>query len=140
MWTPAGLFRLTKMARNGACLLLLATALAGCDDRNAMFAWFGREPKSEIGNVAAGSRAITKYGCGACHEIPGIAGARGLVGPPLDRMGRRIYIAGLLRNTPDNMIAWLRDPQKIVPGNAMPVVGLTEEQARDVTAYLYTLR
>jgi cytochrome c1 len=37
------------------------------------------------------------------------------------------------------MVTWLRDPQEIVPGNAMPDMGLSEEQARDITAYLYTL-
>ena len=71
--------------------------------------------------------------------IPGIDNARGLVGPPLDHMGRRIFIAGLLRNTPDNLVSWLRDPQAVVPGNAMPDMGLSDEQARDITAYLYTL-
>jgi cytochrome c2 len=55
-------------------------------------------------------------------------------------MGSRIYIAGVLRNTPDNMIAWLRNPQAIVPGNAMPNMGLDGEQARDIAGYLYTLR
>lgn len=54
-------------------------------------------------------------------------------------MGKRIFIAGLLRNTPANMVTWLLDPQEIVPGNAMPDMGLSEEQARDITAYLYTL-
>ena len=54
-------------------------------------------------------------------------------------LGKRIFIAGLLRNTPANMVTWLRDPQEIVPGNAMPDMGLSEEQARDITAYLYTL-
>jgi len=55
-------------------------------------------------------------------------------------MARRIYIAGLLRNTPDNMIEWLRSPQSVLPGNAMPDMGLSTAQARDITAYLYTLR
>lgn len=66
--------------------------------------------------------------------------ANGLVGPPLDFMGERIFIAGMLRNTPANMVTWLRNPQDVVPGNAMPDTGLSEAQARDVTAYLYTLR
>ena len=125
-----------------ALAFLIAIPLAGCEDRGSSYlASVGLvQPKSEIGDVEAGKRAIGTYGCGACHEIPGITGARGLVGPSLDRMGRRIYIAGLLRNTPENMVTWLLDPQKIVPGNAMPVVGLTEEQARNVTAYLYTLK
>jgi cytochrome c1 len=46
----------------------------------------------------------------------------------------------MLRNTPDNLTRWVRNPQQIVPGNAMPDMGLSEAEARDVTAYLYTLR
>ena len=71
--------------------------------------------------------------------IPGVRGANGLVGPPLDHMGQRVFVAGLLRNTPANMVSGLRDPQAVVPGNAMCDMGLSEEQARDVAAYLYTL-
>ncbi|MEK4035772.1 hypothetical protein WOA01_23585 [Methylocystis sp. IM2] len=67
-------------------------------------------------------------------------GANGLVGPPLNRIGRRLYIAGLLRNTPENLEAWLQDPQTIVPGNVMPNMGISKEQSRDIAAYLYTLR
>ena len=93
-----------------------------------------------MGNPSRGAALIQYYGCGACHTIPGISGADALVGPPLDKMGRRVYLAGLLRNTPDNMVTWLRYPQRIVPGNAMPDMHLTEEQARDIAAYLYTLK
>ena len=120
----------------------MALLLAGCEDRGSSYlAKIGLvQPKSEIGDIDAGKSAITTYGCGACHEIPGIVNARGLVGPPLDKMGRRVYIAGLLRNTPENMVAWLLDPQKVVPGNAMPVLGLTDEQARNVAAYLASLK
>jgi cytochrome c1 len=72
--------------------------------------------------------------------VPGIADANGHVGPPLTQIGRRIYIAGLLRNNPDNLVAWLRDPQRIVPGNAMPDMGMSEADARAIAAYLDTLR
>jgi cytochrome c1 len=92
------------------------------------------------GDPKRGAALIQRYGCGACHTIPGITGANGLVGPPLTMMGRRIYIAGVLRNTPDNMMRWIRDPQKIVPGNAMPEMGITEAEARDLAAFLETLR
>ena len=92
------------------------------------------------GDPKRGAALIERYGCGACHTIPGINGANGLVGPPLNMMGRRIYIAGVLRNTPDNMMRWIRDPQKIVPGNAMPEMGITEAEARDLAAFLETLR
>lgn len=92
-----------------------------------------------IGNPARGAALITQVGCGSCHIIPGIRGARGLVGPPLDHMSRRIFIAGLLRNTPENMVRWIVHPQGVVRGNAMPVMGLSETQAKDIAAYLATL-
>ena len=79
-------------------------------------------------------------GCGGCHSIPGIGNAQGLVGPPLDHIARRTIIAGLLPNTPANMIRWLQSPQSIVPGNAMPNMGLDHKDARDIAAYLYTIQ
>jgi cytochrome c oxidase assembly factor CtaG/cytochrome c2 len=92
------------------------------------------------GDPGRGAALIGRFGCGACHTIPGIDDADGLVGPPLNHMAKRVYVAGVLRNTPDNMITWLRDPQSVVPNNAMPNVGLDEQQARDVAAYLSTLQ
>lgn len=92
------------------------------------------------GDPKRGAAEIRNPGCGSCHRIPGIAGADGLVGPPLDVISRRIYLAGVLRNTPENMIAWLQNPQRFVPGNAMPNMNLSEAQSRDIAAYLYTLK
>lgn len=87
-----------------------------------------------------GAKLIEANGCGACHSIPGVNGADGVVGPPLDNIGRRVYLAGLLRNTPENMASWVQHPQAYVPGNAMPELGLTRDEARAITAYLQTLR
>ncbi|MDQ6679444.1 MAG: c-type cytochrome [Pseudomonadota bacterium] len=92
------------------------------------------------GNAAHGPRLIDAYGCAACHTVPGVKGALGNVGPPLTRFGDRTYIAGTLRNTPANLVRWIRDPQSVLPGNAMPNMGVTESEARDIAAYLYTLR
>jgi len=83
---------------------------------------------------------ITQFGCAACHTIPGIKGAKGNIGPPLIRFGDRTYVAGMLRNTPPNLVRWIREPQAVVPGNAMPNMGVSEADARDIAAYLYTLR
>ena len=79
------------------------------------------------------------FGCASRHAISGIRGARGNVGPPLDHVGSRTFIAGMLRNDPDNLLRWLRHPQSVVPGNAMPDTGLSDAQARDIAAFLYTL-
>jgi cytochrome c len=91
------------------------------------------------GNPQQGKQLIRAYGCGACHRIPGIRTARGLVGPPLTLYGRRTVIAGELPNTPDNLIRWIQHPKAIEPHNAMPDLGLTRQQAADIAAYLYTL-
>jgi cytochrome c2 len=92
------------------------------------------------GDSERGKLLITTYACGTCHQAPGVAGANGMVGPPLDHMARRTIIAGLLPNTQDNMIHWLRDPQGVVPGNAMPNMAIGEQDSRDLAAYLATLR
>ena len=92
------------------------------------------------GDALRGRQAIEEFNCGACHTIPGVRGARGLVAPPLFWFSRRTYIAGELPNTPDNLVLWVRSPQDVEPKTAMPTLGLTEQQARDVAAYLSTLR
>jgi cytochrome c2 len=115
-------------------VILAGLFMRGCEETAPV-----QQSGESIGDVENGIALIETAGCGSCHMIPGIEGARGLVGPPLDHISRRTIIAGLLQNTPANMITWLRAPQSIVPGNAMPDLGLTERQARDITAYLYTL-
>jgi cytochrome c len=92
------------------------------------------------GEPRRGRAALRKYGCSSCHTIPGVRGAYGLVGPPLTSMGARTYLAGALPNTPENLIRWIRHPQDIRPPNAMPDLGVTEQDGRDIAAYLYTLR
>ncbi len=116
----------------GGVLVLTVVSCARPPDRPAWPA-FG-------GNPARGAASIATSACGACHEIPGVGQARGLVGPALAHFSRRTIIAGLLPNTPANLVKWIRYPQAVVPGNAMPDTGLTEAQARDVAAYLYTLK
>ncbi len=92
----------------------------------------------EGADAARAPAAMERYGCTSCHTIPGVGG-RGRVGPPLDAMGERRYIAGELTNTPDHMIEWLMDPQAVRPGSGMPDLGVTEQDARDLAAYLLQL-
>lgn len=119
-----------------AALTIAFGALAGCRG--------GQTPGASYqftGGVASrGRQVIIKKHCGSCHTIPGIPDARGLVGPPLFFFSRRTYIAGELPNTPANLVKWIYSPHSVEPGTAMPELGLTEQQARDVAAYLYTLR
>lgn len=93
----------------------------------------------EGGDAARGRRLAGDFGCARCHTIPGLRDANGNVGPPLTRFADRTYVAGMLRNEPANLVRWLMHPQSVVPGNAMPEMGISEQQARDLAAYLYTL-
>lgn len=90
------------------------------------------------GDAKRGEQLITAMGCGACHDIAGIRGARGAVGPPLTNVRRRAIIGGALPNTPENMMLWIEDPPSISRNTAMPNLGVTPQQARDIVAYLYT--
>ncbi|MGI8548544.1 MAG: c-type cytochrome [Gemmatimonadaceae bacterium] len=94
----------------------------------------------EDGNATRGRTTIAAYGCGSCHSIPGVRGANGMVGPPLDHWSQRRIIAGEVPNDPARLITWLTVPQSIEPGTAMPNMGVTDGEARDMAAYLYTLR
>jgi cytochrome c2 len=119
-----------------AAATLFALAAAACDRAE------GREPRFVVtgGDAGRGKAAIARYGCGSCHMIPGVARADGLVGPPLIKWSRRTYIAGEVPNTPDFLVRWIEVPQAIEPGTAMPNLGVPEGEARDIAAYLYTLR
>jgi cytochrome c2 len=112
----------------GLCLLL---SMSGC----------AKAPSVPVagGDAQRGASAIARYGCTGCHAIPGVPGPDSNVGPPLDGIARRSYVGGVLANTPDNMVRWLRDPAGADPGTAMPDVGVTEADAKDIAAYLYTL-
>src|SRR4051794_14604409 len=96
-------------------------------------------PPGYLGSPSRGRMLITRYGCTACHSIPGSA-PEGMVGPSLAGMGSRSYIAGRYPNEPIDMEEWLQSPQTMKPGTAMPDLGVTERDARDLAAYLATLR
>lgn len=91
------------------------------------------------GKPERGATLIKQYGCGGCHAVPGVGGATGRVGPRLGGIGQQVYIGGVLANTADNMILWIRDPQSVSPNTAMPDLGVSEQDARDIAAYLYSL-
>src|SRR5205809_4419962 len=114
---------------------LLGLAAAGCESSERRYA-------EEItrGRADAGKKAIERYGCGSCHRIPGISGAESLVGPSLERIASRVYIAGRLINEPNAMIAWIRDPRHLRSPTAMPGLGVGEQEGHDIAAYLYTLK
>ncbi|TJV40352.1 MAG: c-type cytochrome [Mesorhizobium sp.] len=80
--------------------------------------------------------AMIRNGCGGCHEIPGVPGARGTVGPSLQGVVERGYI-GASRATPDAMMQWISRARDVDPKTAMPNTNLSPQEARDITAYLY---
>lgn len=92
------------------------------------------------GDARTGRETIRKYGCNACHTISGVPGARGLVGPPLDGVADRQYLAGELQNKPENMMRWIQHPHSVEPHTVMPEMNVSEQDSRDIAAYLYTLR
>ena len=111
-----------------AMLAALTCLLAGCGDQ--------RPPGVYKGDPARGKIALAQYGCRACHMIPGVTGSEVYVGRPLEHMMRRRVIAGKLPNDQPNLVRWIRDPQAIDPGTAMPNLGVTERDALDMSAYL----
>lgn len=92
------------------------------------------------GDPVIGQRLVTEYDCGACHVIPDVKNANGHVGPPLTQFGQRLFIGGHAANRPDNLVRWIMDPPSLAPDTAMPNMGIPQEQARHIAAYLYTLR
>ena len=116
--------------------LLLSFALAGCEDRSIV-----RSAESAVGgDPPRGAAAISHYGCGSCHAIKGVSGANGLVGPPLTGFASRSYVAGVLPNTPVNVIRWIQDPKAVDDKTAMPKLGVSPQEATDIAAYLYEIR
>jgi cytochrome c1 len=91
------------------------------------------------GDPARGEQRIVALGCGGCHDIPGVTGAHGLTGPALSKSASRVYLAGRLPNTPENLMRWIQDPHAVDPQTAMPNVGANADDARNIAAYLYTM-
>ena len=132
-----GVFNVCK--RVAACALAAAALAAqlSCGDQ----ARLERAASAMTGGDASrGRAAIQRYGCAACHTIPGVKGADALVGPSLEHVASRSYVGGVLPNTPDNLVRWVQDPPGVDPLTAMPKLGVTDGDARDIACYLYTLK
>ena len=121
-------------------LLLPAAAVAGivadaADERHDIRI---QAAAATGGNPRRGEALFIEYGCGGCHGVKHVRMASGAVGPPLDGIAVRAIIAGKLSNSPENMQKWIRDPQSVTPGTAMPDLNVGQRDARDITAFLYT--
>jgi len=115
------------------CPVLSLALLAACGAKESPH-------RVEGGDAAIGKQLVTQYQCGACHTIPEVPGGGGETAPTLEGFGKLSYIAGRIPNQPDRLTAWLRDPPALKPGTPMPAMGLTEQEARHMAAFLYTLR
>jgi cytochrome c len=123
-------------ARSIAEAAIILVAIAGCNSGNETFA--ARQVPG--GHAKNGRNYMEAAGCGSCHIIPGVVNARGMVGPSLEHFAQRSFIAGEVPNTTDNLVKWIVNPPSIEPRTAMPVLGVTPTEARDIAAYLYQLR
>lgn len=122
------------MQRSLAATSTLAFAVLGCCAAAAA------QESARGERVERGRALLAQYQCGACHTIPGVVASRGLVGPPLAAWSRRSYIAGRLPNRPELLARWIAAPQALVPGTAMPSMGVSPVEADAMAAYLFTLR
>ena len=130
----------TRRAAGVIALVVGAAMLAGVvydgvDDRDDLWQ---QAAATTGGNPSRGESMFIQYGCGSCHGLKHVRKASGMVGPPLDGIAVRAMIAGKLPNRPNNLAEWIRDPQKVTPGTDMPDLHVSERDARDITAFLYT--
>ncbi len=128
------------MRTKAVVLALLMVVLVGCERYSSEGSYAKVSRITGGGNAAAGKETIRRYGCQGCHTIPGIRDAKGVVGPPLDRLSQRVYLAGELPNTTENLMHWIQHPHQVHPRTAMPEMGVSDQDARDISAYLYTLK
>ena len=130
----------TKRAAGVIAIVIAAAVFAGAvidaiDSRNDLWA---HAAATTGGDPHRGESMFIQYGCGSCHGLQHDRKAGGMVGPPLDGIAVRAMLAGKLPNQPDNMVRWIRDPQKVTPGTDMPDLHVSQRDARDITAFLYT--
>jgi cytochrome c oxidase subunit 2 len=90
--------------------------------------------------LAKGKAAFMAGGCIGCHAMAGTptAGITVLTGPNLSHVGSRTYIvAGMMKNTDENLARWLRNPQGVKEGSLMRLPRpLTDDEVGTLVAYL----
>ncbi len=119
---------------------LKAAEFRSLNDSGAAAQCVATGPAAErMADANRGRTAVTQHACNGCHTIPGITGSDVHVGPPLRGMARRRLIAGAVPNTPEQMVRWLTDPRSIDPQTTMPAMQVSDQDARDIAAFLATL-
>lgn len=124
--------RLSKRLTTAA-LLVCAVLASGCAKEESVSRVVGGDPER-------GRLLVQQYQCAACHFIPEVQGPNGDAGPSLQYMGRLSYIAGSIPNQPENMIRFLQNPPAVKPGTLMPALGITDDEARHMAAFMYSLK
>ena len=123
-----------SMRFSGILLLPILALLAACADKR-------EQPRALTGaDARAGLATIERVGCAACHRIPGVDWPQGTVGGSLDGFADRSMIAGRFPNQPDILAVWIRNAPSMSATTGMPAMPITPAEARDVAAYLYTLK
>jgi cytochrome c2 len=134
--------RSEPVERSAAAIAVLvaaaALAIAVADTLRTHDRLWAHAAATTGGNPHRGQAMFIQYGCGSCHHLTYVRKATGQVGPPLDGIAVRAVIAGKLSNTPDNLQRWIRDPQAVTPGTDMPDLHVSQRDARDISAFLYT--
>lgn len=136
----------SRRARITAALLALAVLLGaagGAYGVSAKRQTEARQLASALtggGDPSLGPPLMREFGCAGCHTVSGVPGAQGMVGPRLDDIARRVYVAGRFTNTPETLISWIANPKALDKNTAMPVTGVSRRQARDIAAYLLSLQ
>jgi cytochrome c len=134
MVSPAG-FKSAKIGFKSRCVIVLFLSAAACVGYNQSDAAYEKYSIYEQGRSA-----LKNYGCARCHTIPGVVGADGNIGPSLERIATRNYIAGVLPNTPQNMRRWITNPPAVDEQTAMPKLNLSPQDLHTILVYLDTLR
>jgi cytochrome c len=112
-----------------AAMIALTVLGAGCSRSNT--------PEQHAASAQTSApNLMIQYGCPTCHVIPHVPGAVGKVGPPLDQLAQRSYLAGTLQNSPENLVHWIQHPQQVHPGTAMPEMGVTSADAVRIATFL----
>jgi mono/diheme cytochrome c family protein len=122
----------------GAALLIVGSVTAAAINWRVQYQSETMATAMAGGDPARAPALIRRYGCAGCHTIPGIPGGDGQVGGPLADIRHRVYVGGVITNSPDNLVHWIVSPQTFSPRSAMPATGISEAEARDVATYLYS--
>jgi cytochrome c oxidase subunit II len=99
-----------------------------------------QKPAQDNPQLSDAKAVFGSLACVNCHTVRGTR-AVGKFGPDLTHlMSRQTLAAGVLINNPENLRAWVDDPQHAKPGCLMPSMKLTDPELGRVLTYLQSLK